>query len=292
MSIYVDIAIAIILVFFSLSLVVTAMNEVVAAALNLRGRLLWRAVVTLIDDAALREQVLASAPLRAILLMRSGRDQPTARRFPDRLPSFEIARALLSAAPSPGPKTMIGALMEEARAEAGDTVNALARRYDSAMAQLSIRYKRRQQVYSAAFGVALAAVLNVNVIAMAAAMGADEALRAAIVGHAEAFVTRVPADPDRAAGSVEAVRTTLGTFAKDLGELRTMSSLAGFGWTPETSDAFLRSPVQMILTVLAWIVAGLSTVLGAPFWFDLLNRGVRLRSAAPEAVRPTTQQDA
>lgn len=133
MSIYVDIAIAVILVFFALSLVVTAMNEVVAVALNLRGRLLWRAFATLLDDDSLRERVLSSAPLRSVLLTRTGRDRPGAARFPDWLPSRDVARALLSAVPSPGPATLVGALIEEAREAAEDTVTALAGRYDAAM---------------------------------------------------------------------------------------------------------------------------------------------------------------
>jgi hypothetical protein len=42
--------------------------------------------------------------------------------------------------------------------------------------------------------------------------------------------------------------------------------------------------------VVGWLITGLAVALGAPFWFDLLNKLVNLRGSGPRPT-PATQTD-
>jgi hypothetical protein len=302
MSIYVDIAIAIILVFFTLSLVVTALNEALAVLLNLRGRLLLRTVRALVEDDGVLSRMLNTASMRAALRARTGTDSPGPARFPDRLPPLAVADALLAATEGPAAEavegTLGGQLARSARAAAADTREALARAYEEAMVQLSVRYKRRQQLLSALIGITLAAAFNVNVLALASALRTDEATRAAFA----AYLERVPDAPAGLAMADAAIPTGLPlrgasaasatpgegesidlapfeNVAVQIAELDALAAVAGFGW-PEAPWVEVSGweGAQWASAALAWVVAGLASILGAPFWFDLLSRGMRARS--------------
>ena len=52
-------------------------------------------------------------------------------------------------------------------------------------------------------------------------------------------------------------------------------------------DARTTAAGEWLVKILGWLVTGLAISLGAPFWFDLLNRLVDLRGAGkrPEPVK-------
>ena len=302
MTVYLDIAVAIVLVFFTLSLVVTALNEAVAVLLNLRGRMLLKTLRALVEDEALLDRMLDAAPLRSVLRARSGRGSVSARRFPDWLPPLAVADALLAAtAPPASPRTpaaadaSLGARLADAARDATDEARtAVAASYEAAMDQLSARYKRRQQLWSVIFGVALAAAFNVNVIALAERLQTDDAARAAIVAHASRALTDgpdgPPAEPSGPLADLGAM-TAIAVVIDEVEDADALAEIAGFGWDvtlPERDGEGLRSWARWLGAVLnllavpfvAWIVAGVASILGAPFWFDLLGRAMGARRAA------------
>ena len=300
MSIYLDIAAAVILTFFTLSLVVTATNEAFAIVLNSRGRMLLRTLRDLLGDDGLLDRIAAAAPLRATLRAASGTETVAASTFPDRLPPAAVADAWLAATEAPfAGANDAGLGFDLARAARDATADAraeLAALYDAAMVQLARRYKRRRQAWSLAIGLILAAGLNVDVIALATGMHTDPAKRAAIVAYLDdpaiapdALFDRQPGDnADGTASDGDGVGPSdiPAALQRRLDALDDWSALAGFGWElwpwqmdwsdGETYGALARS-------FAAWTIAALAAVIGAPFWFDLLNRTLTARRAARDA---------
>lgn len=282
MSVYVDIAVAVILVFFTLSLVVTALNEALAVLSNARGRLLREGLRDLLADDGALERILGAAPVRAAVTARSGRGAPGWWRFPDRLPPLAVADALLAAPSGAARDGPGGVLLAAAHGAAEDARDAIAAAYDDAMVQLSVRYKRRRQLWSAAIGVAVAAAFNVDVLALANSLRTDAAMQAAFA----AYLDQLAFAPDPSAAPADFV-AGFEVVADEVENLRALSNVVGFGWAGANPADW---ETTRIATALAgWLVAGLATVLGAPFWFDLLNRALRARGAIRRAPEPAAR---
>ena len=288
MSVYLDVTIAVILVFFALSLVVTALNEVIAVLLNLRGRFLLGTIRMLVDDPDLLERMLGAAPIRLALRTRRGRDVAGAGRFPDHLPPLAVADALLAAAGPPRaatlaqtntPPTLVSEILDAAREAAADTRDALAATYAEAMDQLSVRYRRHQQVLSVILGIGLAASFNINVVDLAGTLRRDADLRSAFAAEF-LDLDKTYADGPAAGGREEIVPSVVATAANRIEALDALSRLGGLGWrTTPWEDVRNWNWTERMSALCAWLIAGVASVLGAPFWFDLLNRAIRVRES-------------
>lgn len=138
--------------------------------------------------------------------------------------------------------------------------------YDSAMDRVSGWYKRSTQVLLFWIGLGVAAVLNVDALAIAQHLYRDDAARAAMVAHAQAAIN----DTGFLHRSYEQARRDLGTFPLPIGwsGMRIMN--------PLTTDVDVWPDV--LRPVLGWMVTAFAATLGAPFWFDLLNKLMVIRS--------------
>ncbi|MEH1974235.1 MAG: hypothetical protein V7L02_13740 [Nostoc sp.] len=47
---------------------------------------------------------------------------------------------------------------------------------------------------------------------------------------------------------------------------------------------------QFVKLICGWIVSGLAIAMGAPFWFDILNKVINVRNAGPKPVAYTKDQ--
>ena len=126
--------------------------------------------------------------------------------------------------------------------------------YDGSMDRVSGWYKRSTQWILFGIGLAMAVGWNINTLTIADYLFKDTAARAAIVARAEAASAAgtVPADVDMA--TLEAMNLPI-------------------GW--EDPRARTGSPPKAIL---GWLITALAAALGAPFWFDVLNKIMVIRS--------------
>jgi hypothetical protein len=145
--------------------------------------------------------------------------------------------------------------------------------FDDAMERVSGWYKRRVQAILAVIAAIVVVVLNADTLAAGQVLWRDDAIRAAVVKEAS----------DTADGALDDVALEKAVEKLDL----------PLGWDVSFGDA----PTQLPNDALAWVrkVVGLlltvtAIQLGAPFWFDLLSKIVRVRSTgapppASDAVR-------
>jgi len=144
--------------------------------------------------------------------------------------------------------------------------------FDSGMDRVSGWYKRWTQAWQFGFGLALAVVLNVNVVSIANDLWINIPLRNAIVGDAVSLAKEPTAA--LAATSPGAAPSATPLTRLDQAELRLRKSQLDVGWSRwPTGEDWTRIP--------GWVLTALGASFGAPFWFDLLNKFVRLRAGGP-----------
>jgi hypothetical protein len=132
--------------------------------------------------------------------------------------------------------------------------------YDGAMDRVSGWYKRSTQLIIFAIALGVTVVLNVDTVAIARTLYRDPAVLAVVVAHAEKV--------DDQLKSKEAFDT-----------LGAMNLPIGWEFMKEAAvkpDPDLSQAVQMHW--LGWLLTAFAATLGAPFWFDVLNKVMVIRS--------------
>lgn len=159
--------------------------------------------------------------------------------------------------------------------------------YDSGMDRVSGWYKRA--TYSILFwtGVVVAIGLNIDAIAIARYLYRNDAARSVIVARAE----RAAGDPTYLDRSYAQARADLDSLRLPLGWPRVPTSTMSATGATTTG----RLPAWY-LSVPGWLITALATTVGAPFWFDMLNKIMVIRSTvkphekSPEEASEDRQQ--
>ena len=166
------------------------------------------------------------------------------------------------------------AAIDSAQGDFDRAVANLEAWYDSSMDRVSGWYKRSTQWLIFGIALAVAIGLNVNTFTIADYLYRNDAVRAAIVSRAERAVAE------------SAPQTATYTDAKrDLESLRLPIGWER-GWGAPMSRAERRSTSRpgfeawndVFAPLFGWLITALAATLGAPFWFDVLNRVMVIRS--------------
>ena len=168
--------------------------------------------------------------------------------------------------------------------------------FNNSMERVSGWYKRRAQAWTIGIAVGLTVALNVDSILIAQRFARDAALRAAIVAQAELMVQQpaavvVSSTPGAGTPPVNPVQDTTARaqlLQDRIGELKTVG--IPLGW-PDP-DGSRGGWSWLLLKALGLLLTAGAASLGAPFWFDILNRFMSVRSAgkAPEETPKSPRQ--
>ncbi len=176
--------------------------------------------------------------------------------------------------------------------------------FDGSMDRVSGWYKRRTQKWLFAIGLAAAVVLNLDALTVTGHLVGDKTLRAAFVAEAGKVVASgVPDGATPADGGTTAATTTNGhaeppTVSDMRAELAAIGAPIGWvGGLPGPQSCPLRAADETcpmaerlapawswvvagrwLRVILGWLITGAATTFGAPFWFDLLNKFMVIRS--------------
>lgn len=316
----IEVAIGVIFIYLSLSLVCTAANELIASLTRWRAKTLAEGIRNLFQyDKGMEHRIYNHPLIRG--LYRKG-------KMPSYIPSRTFASALMDIIipthdpDNPDrPKTLdkirdaIGKLPEEKISkdlkavllvlinetennliELGfdikETETALSEVkaniemwFNDSMERVSGWYKRKIQALTFGLALLFTCVLNVDTVSITRSLSNDSTLRASIVAIAEKSNRKSsPSADDNKANTSAAFQE----FKKELAEIQQLgiplgwnipgSKPAGWGW--------LTKIFGLLLT------AGAAS-LGAPFWFDILNKVVSIRSTgkAPEETPKSPKEE-
>ena len=212
--------------------------------------------------------------------------------------SLALARVnVLNLENGPVQRVVLGAI-DLAKGDMELAIANIAAWYDSAMDRVSGAYKRATQKLLLGIGLTVAVVLNVNIIAIAHRLFRDDVERATLVAQAEA----VARDSSFVSGSSQQqfarARATLDSLRLPIGwddmqltvpwDTRVVRDASG----TERSVTELRLWAYVFEPLVGWTLAALAAMLGAPFWFDLLNKVMVVRSTVkPHEKSPEESSD-
>jgi hypothetical protein len=323
-----DVGVGLVFVFLLLSLACSAANELLEAAVKYRARALELGLRELLDDpqAAGLVRRFYGHPLVSSLF-RGAYDPNSKGNLPTYIPARTFALALMDvlqpasatvlsgaagalltplpstpapAVPTAGPvqqfrqtiaalpasqvRTALLSLLDAAGDDASRARQNIEDWYNTAMDRVSGWYKRRTQAIIAVIGLALVVAVNADTVGIARYLSTNKTARALIVSQAEAAVRPAPGQPAGAPPDLKAA----------LQQLDEEGALP-LGWKPEATRDWRRVPQsggEWALKILGLLLTTFAVSLGAPFWFDMLNKIMVVRStiksedkAAPQASK-------
>jgi hypothetical protein len=313
-STIIDIAIGIVFVFLLLSVIASTVNEIILSLLNMRGKELLAGLQTLLDDtgaSGLVDKLYNHGQIYG--LFKGPFDLKKPGNLPSYIPSQNFVMAFLDIIPAAAelstsgppiqPRPAAGlsqdaALFSSLRAAAsqlakdprtekvgkpliamldaaGNDVTTLKKSledwYNSSMDRVSGWYKYRTQKILLVIGLVFAVAMNVDAINIVKQLSKDSALRQSIVAAAG------NAKQPGGAGATE----TLDSQIKDVKiQVNDVNNLGiPIGWSHEPD--LLKTGTwhwHYANIFFGWLVTALAISLGAPFWFDMLNKIMVVRS--------------
>lgn len=304
-----DISVGLVFVYLLLSIICTAANEMIAALLSLRARTLAKGITNLFADRRIKglDELFYDHPLIKSLYRGT--------RKPSYIPARTFALAFLDGiAPVKGDgdsvmgeiKAAVDGLPSDSELkrqlkiflqQAGDDFAkfqaGIETWFNDAMARVSGWYKREAQVITLILALVLAGITNADTFQIVKSLSIDSALRASVVTQAQEFAKHqsgltAPKPEDKTEPTARSATGEGGGSAPAAKQPVTMDSAKGtmtqalenlqqlgipLGWQVAAKKGeWVNKIIGLLLTTLA-------ISLGAPFWFDLLNKISKIRSA-------------
>lgn len=286
----INVSIGLIMTFAVMALVVSAVREAWANFAKARSASLVEGVKALLNDPNLNDlakQVLNHAAVNPLAPGAAGRDKTViGGSLPDSVKPAMFADALIDVIQGRAPGKPLGEIIDQiddpqikqvlqgayhrAKENVDEFHKEVATWFDAAMERVGDNYRRHAQAWSFWIALGLALLLNVDTFHIAQAIWMS---------------------PDMV-NQINALGQTGADAAKDLAALAS----AGFpvGWSDAERAALLdwTDPAKRVWWVFVKLVGcgftASASMLGAPFWFDLLTkvRGVTTPAAPAQATTP------
>ena len=153
--------------------------------------------------------------------------------------------------------------------------------YDRTMDRVSGWYKRYVQLWLLYLALGLSVGANVDTIHIVHELSLDPQLREALVKEATAYAQKQTQESTAPAPSDAAGLSHLLTKSQE--KLTTLYQLRlPIGWDMQQRAYFYDQHTRwnhVLTAIVGWFITALAASLGAPFWFDILQRFVNIRAA-------------
>jgi hypothetical protein len=275
-----DAAIGMVFIYLLASLVVSAANELIASMLKLRAKNLFSGVKELLQekDKSTLTSTLYGHPLISGLSKKGGKPSYIPSRTfvlafldvidpadPKSPRTTEKLQSAINGLPDPL-KNALTTLFNEAGHDVEQFKSQLEIWFNNTMERVSGWYKRRTQWIQLVFAIVLAVSLNIDSVHVGRTLFAVHSpLRAALVEKAKSVLASHNDSLEHVTAAISSVYLPIGW--------------AEFSW-----KGFDKTPADILSRIPGWLITALAVSLGAPFWFDLLNKFINIRGAgkAPE----------
>ena len=303
-----DIAVSLIVVFVLLSVFCSSLLEWYAQRVGARARFLRKGLLHMLGDDGLYRQVVNHPLLEA--LGKGGSRGPG----PAYIPSTLFTDALLDSVVDRAAKIETGisaidttpleleglrvhlATLDKAKYSIASALAPIVRRsrdmdkvrseiakwYEAQTDRVTGWYKSFARTHLLVFGLLVAVLFNIDIIAITKRIAIDPGLRSILVGYSldprllKLQQTEPSANPEQASSAAVAA-------GKAVKQLWDQAPGLPFGWSKEVVEEWNRgSWWDHGIWLVGWLLTGLGVSLGAPFWFDLLNKVASLRAAGPK----------
>jgi hypothetical protein len=295
------------LTFGSFSLLTGAIVEALASARAWRSKTLVHGIGQMLNDTKLQgvaAQVLSHAAVNPLLTMAPDGTSNAKRpayiepaqfaaaltdilRLPERVENTaEQFQAALAEVKDPQLNQFLAGLLARAKGDMAQVRSGIAAWFDSAMDRVSGAYKRKAQRWNFIVALLLAAGMNVNALAVAQQLWVQPGLSASLAQSVRGTLPPLVAGPAPAAegtAGAEAGQPQADPQGQAYDRLYSLWSRSlPFGWANVAVPQPNREGAKAAaLFLIGWLISASSTLFGAPFWFDTLQRLARIRSSGP-----------
>jgi hypothetical protein len=176
----------------------------------------------------------------------------------------------------------IRSLLEDAQNDLEKFKASLEKWYDDTMERVTSWYKKWIQLITFFVGFAIAGLFNVDTIKIVQKLSHDPKAREQYINMAQKFI-----EDKEIARKIFADTTTqknYDTLRQTLSDLRKQALVSNQVLSIKRDDFGFNQ-------FLGWLITAIALSLGAPFWFDLLNKLMKLRSSI-QAASPTQPEEA
>ncbi len=309
-----DVAIGLSFFYLLLGLICTTLNEMIAGARRTRAKFLDKGISRLLGaDPELKKKLYEHPLIRSMA--------PSDKDIcPSYIPADKFASALLDVisghdkpltdikAVQDGVKTLANPTLQTALnaliAHAGDDGGELHRRVESwfndGMDRVSGWYKKNAQLNSIILAAIVTLVMNADTVFVAHTLWTNPVVRGAVVEQAKARAAMPRPEELPLVNYEDSDKPNESKFtevsspeeALTPAEQKQLADLTG--WKPDwqkisdAKDNKLSAVGEIIWNHgIGWILTAIAVSLGAPFWFDTLNRFMNIRNAgrAPDEPR-------
>jgi hypothetical protein len=311
-----EVVIGIVFVYLLLSILCTSANEWVAALTRRRGEMLRKGIRQLLEKQPIKDggnpneflDAFYKHPLIASLIHDKRHPAYIAPRtfvavVTDLLTKekpgsveFEHFEKGGEALPPGNVRTSVLALVQRSNRDLEVAQLAAEGWFNDAMDRVNGWYKRRTQLWTIIIALLLTLVANANTVNIVKKLGNDPVLRAAVVEEA-----KVRAQKPRPTISVEYKDEddpTNPTIRRNEGNELSQNEmdLLGqmLGWHDNVfwdKGGNYWSKQIWLERVVGWLLTMLAVSLGAPFWFDILNKIMNIRFAGKSPAEAPKQPE-
>lgn len=311
-----DVAIGLSFAFLSVALAASAVTEAIASAVKWRSRTLLKGIKDLLNDQhfdGLARELYNSAFI-------SPRDngqaeqQGALRNLPSYIDPGHFADALMAAAgisgaaanawtlrqrltvADPQIRGLLQTIIDRSAGDVAKIRKEIADWFDAAMDRVGGAYKRWAQLVSFLVALAITVGLNISALNVAKALWEEPLIARAIsptqdaskaleqldklplpIGWARYRAPLAPAPkPAQSAATGQGGTHWWRIFSKDRGNQGETAAAAPRPW--RVSDLCFWDWVELVV---GWLITAGAALFGAPFWFDLLQRLIRLKGSGP-----------
>jgi hypothetical protein len=292
-----DIAIGMIFVYLLLSLICSSVNELIERQLKNRAADLEQGLRELLDDktgAGLVTDLYAHGMING--LFKGDYNANDKSNLPSYIPSRNFALAIMSIVASKDSagnlqsaitkiastkvKNALTAMLDVAGDDVQKFRDSVENWFNSTMDRVSGWYKRRSQLIIFLLGFFAAAIININSITIANNLWIHKAERDAIVSAAQGYLATHPAKEGETGQDSSLKANVEGIESYGL----------PIGWNiplPKNNLEWFRFGLWSLF---GWFITACAVSLGAPFWFDMLNKFIVIRSTVKPHEKSQEEQ--
>lgn len=290
-----EIVIGLVFVYLLFSILVTLINEYLASIFRLRAGTMKQIIERMLNDESGSFELSSKFKDHPLIKFLSKKG----KEYPSYLSSEKFSKVVLDIIRTKGNYNKLGksseldgddSILSDAVAaldstntsetigliktfakEASEDINLFARKLESWFDETAQRsegwFNRKMKVITFIVSLVIAGAMNVDSIKIFGLLSNNADIRAEIVQSASEYIAKVSIV--KSDTTLLAAKDRLQSFYKE--EIRPSSNLLGLGWGGEAKF----TP----LSILGWFITALAISLGAPFWFDVLNKVTKLRAA-------------
>lgn len=301
------VAIGIALVCLLLSIIASHICEMAAAFTAKRAVELEKAIRRMLGDPAIYEtflshpliETISFEPAKIFGLSMNSKPRPTYIASPlftrvllvslaemQKLPSTDVATIVDRLPPGSALRKKLSAIILGIERDSAACTLAVEQWYDSTMDRVNGLYKRRTQIWLLVLGMMLAIGCNANLFNITQKLWTSKDVRDAVAATAQMYSCK--GNENCALPNFDAARDDI---QSKLGDQLPI----GYDWKyivsywrhradPERRGSFgiLR---HWTYNLTGWLLTAVAVSLGAPFWFDLLNKLVNMRMVGQKPAK-------